>query len=432
MDTQVDIQVDIQVDTPARSSLLRVSCLCVLAYLLMFSYAIARPSVESLFLDAHDAAELPQVWILVAIAALATVAVYNRFSTRHDLVTLYGAVCLISGALMTGLVFAWKAQIPGTSYVLYVWKDIYIVVLVEIFYSFANAVFPIQRARWYYGLFGVFGSLGGISGNLSVGPLAQQVGTDDSLWAVLPALGLSWLLCMVFARVIGARALMREVASGDSRKPPRFSEGLTILRGSSYLLLMLGLIAVVQVAITLIDYQFNGIVESAFPDTDARTGVIGKVYAVVNTGTLLGHALVGPMLRLLAIPGTLLSVPVALAGTVVAFAINPAFGTMAAAKVASKVFDYTIFRAAKELLYIPLSYVEKTQGKAVVDMLTYRVAKGGASLLLLVLAAVVTQSLVTGLTLGAIAVWIGITIAIAVRFRRRVSRDEEMMGREER
>jgi ATP/ADP translocase len=113
----------------------------------------------------------------------------------------------------------------------------------------------------------------------------------------------------------------------------------------------------------------------------------------------------------------------------VAFAINPVFGTMAAAKVASKVFDYTIFRAAKELLYIPLSYVQKTRGKAVVDMLTYRVAKGGASLLLLILAAVVTQALVTGLTLAAIVAWIAITVAIVIRFRRRVSREEEMRGR---
>ena len=423
--------MDPTADTTTRSPLLRVVCLCVLAYLLMFSYAIARPSAESLFLAVHDAAELPRVWILVAFAALGTVAVYNRFSTRHDLVTLYGAVCLISAAILSGLVLAWKAQLPGTSYVLYVWKDIYIVVLVEIFYSFANAVFPIQRARWYYGLFGAFGSIGGVSGNLAVGPLAQRVGTDDSLWAVLPALGLSWLLCMVFARVIGARSLMRQVEGSTDSKPPRLGEGLAVLRGSSYLLLMLGLIAVVQVAITLIDYQFNGIVEASFPGTDERTGVIGKVYAAVNAGTLLGHALVGPMLRLLAVPGTLLAVPVALAATVVAFAVNPAFGTMAAAKVASKVFDYTIFRAAKELLYIPLSYVEKTRGKAVVDMLTYRVAKGGASLLLLLLAAVVTQALVTGLTLAAILIWLTITVAIVIRFRQRVSREEEMRGRDQ-
>jgi len=402
----------------------RVAGLCALAFLVMFSYAIARPSAESLFLDAYDAEDLPMVWILVAAFAVLTVGIYNRFSLRYDLVTLYGAVCAISGGLLVALVFAWKASIPGTAFALYVWKDIYIVVLVEIYYSFANAVFPIQRARWYYGLFGVFGAIGGVAGNLGVGPIAEQIGTDDALWAVLPPMLLSWGLCLVFARLAGARAPMREIAGA----PASFGDGLTVVRRSSYLVLVLCLIGVVQVAITLIDYQYNSILENAYADADVRTGVSGRVYAAVNAGTLIGHACVGPLLRLVAIPGTLLGVPLLLAISVVAFAINPAFGTIAVSKAASKVLDYTIFRAAKELLYIPLSYVEKTKGKAVVDMLTYRVAKGGASLLLLVLAAVVTQALVTGLTLAAIAVWIGLTGAIVVRFRKRVSRAEELQG----
>ena len=404
----------------------RVAGLCSLAFLLMFSYAIARPATESLFLDVYDSADLPRVWIFVALGALVTVAVYNRFSLRYDLVTLYGAVCAISGGLMTLLVLAWKWDVPGTGYALYVWKDIYIVVLVEIFYSFANAIFPIQRARWYYGLFGVFGSLGGIIGNLTVGPLAARFGTDDSLWAVLPALGLAFGVCYVFARLAGARAPMREIED----QPTRFGESLAMLRRSSYLILMLGLVGVVQVAITLIDYQYNSLLEVAYTDTDVRTGVSGRVYAVVNTGTIVAHASVGLILRLLAIPVTLLTVPLLLAGTVVAFAVNPVFGTIAAAKVASKVLDYTIFRAAKELLYIPLSYVEKTQGKAVVDMLTYRVAKGCASLLLLGLAGVATLGVVNGLLGVALVIWIGLTVAIVVRFRRRVSREQELKGRE--
>lgn len=46
------------------------------------------------------------------------------------------------------------------------------------------------------------------------------------------------------------------------------------------------------------------------------------------------------------------------------------------AKSASKIFDYTIFKSSKEILYIPLSYEERTVGKAIVDMFSYRLAKG--------------------------------------------------------
>jgi len=417
-------QVAVMNDERQPGDRIRVTGLCALAFLVMVSYAVARPSTESLFLDAYDAEDLPMVWILVAVFAVVTVGIYNRFSLKYDLVTLFGAVSVISCGLLALLVGAWKASVPGTAYALYVWKDIYVVILVEIYYSFANAVFPIQRARWYYGLFGVFGALGGVTGNLAVGPFAERFGTDDALWAVLPPLLLAWGLCLAFARLAGARAPMREVEEA----PGSVGDGLTVVRRSSYLVLVLCLIGVVQVAITLVDYQYNSILETAYADADVRTGVSGRVYAAVNAGTLIGHASVGPLLRLVAVPGTLLGVPLLLAISVVAFAVNPAFGTIAVSKVASKVLDYTIFRAAKELLYIPLSYVEKTRGKAMVDMLTYRVAKGGASLLLLILAAVVTQALVTGLTLAAIAVWIGLTVAIVVRFRRRVSRSEELQG----
>ena len=405
-------------DRPTRE---RVIGLCVLALLCMLSYAFARPAAESMFLEAHGAESLPKAWVLVALGAAGWVFLYNRFSTRVDLVVLYGAVCLIALAVMAGLIVAWKAGLPGTGYALYVWKDLYIVVLVEIFYSFSNSVFPIARARWFYGLFGLFGAVGGVIGNLGVGALAERVGSADSLWAVAPILALSFVAALVLARRAGLEPLERTEA-------PKFGEGLTVVRRSSYLLLVLLLVGVVQVVITLIDFQWGGVVEAAFDDMDQRTAVIGRVYAAVNAGTIIGHATVGPVLRLLTIPRTLLAVPLLLAGALAGFLVNPIFGAMAAAKVASKVFDYTIFRAAKEMLYIPLSYTERTAGKALVDMATYRVAKGGASLVLLGLGLAATSGWISVINLGLIAVWIGLTWVIVRRFRRLVPRDEELRG----
>ena len=112
-------------DRPTRE---RVIGLCALAFLVMLSYAFARPAAESMFFEAHGADALPKAWVLVALGAAAWVFVYNRFSTRVDLVVLYGAVCLLATASMAALILAWKADVPGAGYALYVWKDLYVVV----------------------------------------------------------------------------------------------------------------------------------------------------------------------------------------------------------------------------------------------------------------------------------------------------------------
>ena len=45
--------------------------------------------------------------------------------------------------------------------------------------------------------------------------------------------------------------------------------------------------------------------------------------------------------------------------------------------------DYSIFRGAKELLYIPLSYDAKYRAKELIDVFAYRFGKGAASLIAL-------------------------------------------------
>jgi ATP/ADP translocase len=119
------------------------------------------------------------------------------------------------------------------------------------------------------------------------------------------------------------------------------------------------------------------------------------------------------MLRLLGVGTVLLLIPGLLGAAVATYAAIPRFAAMASAKVASKAFDYSLFRAAKEILYIPLSHSERTQGKAFVDMCSYRAAKGACSLLLLGLLAWGSADWVLGATLVGIGLW----AAIALRLR---------------
>ncbi len=396
---------------------------CALAFLVLGSYSIARPAVESLFLDRYTSAGLPYVWLAVAFFVTLTVGVYNSFARRVNLPYLFGGCVAVTLGTLVSLLGLHLLGVAHMPFALYVWKDIYVVVMVELFWTYANNTFPTKQARWIYGLFCVMGTLGSMAGNSTIGYLANALGTEHTLWFVLPILGLSVPIFAMVARGEGPPAAQKEAVE----KKSSVREGFDVMRKSPYLILMLLLIIVIQIAINLIDYQYSEILETTYPDKDTRTGIIGQVYFAIDIGALVLQFLSGPILALIGVSRTLLFIPIALGAAVGFFLASPRFITMAIAKVASKCFDYSIFRTAKELLYIPLSYAEKTQGKAIVDIMTYRVAKGTAALLLLGLGALPAllglQTLpllwISLITLALLIAWIAITFLIVSRYNKR-------------
>jgi len=384
----------------------RLFGLAALIFLILASYAIARPATESLFLEVHGSKSLPTAWLLVGLGSLVVVTVYNRFAATTDLVRIFGAVSAISAATLVAILAAMKTDLPGVHWILYLWKDLYIVVLIEIFWSFANCTVPEDRAKWWYGLFCVLGSLGGMAGNLGVGWMAQATSTQQSLWAVVALLGIAGAGGMVLARWAGVQA------DGPKEKPSLL-DGFKVLRSSRSLWLLMALIGTTQIVITLVDYQFSVAVETHYPDADARTAIIGQVYAAIDLASISLQLTTGPIIRLLGLHWVLMAIPGVLGCAVVGFAMVPKFLAIATGKVASKALDYSLFRAAKEILYIPLGHAERTQGKAFVDMMSYRMAKGATSLMLIGLVALGRPDLALGVTIACILLWIWLTAQLS-------------------
>ena len=388
-----------------RTERTRLLGLAALIFVILASYAMARPATESLFLSHYTADHLPWLWILVGAGSLAVVTLYNRFSATTDLVTIFGAVSAISASILALILLGMSDNTPALTWVLYVWKDLYIVVLIEIFWSFANCTVPQDRAKWWYGLFCVLGSLGGMAGNLGVGWIAQTSSTLSSLWTVVGLLALSGVGAWMLARWTGIR--------GTASTPKRsLLDGFHVLKSSRFLWLLMALIGTSQVVITLIDYQFTTAVAANFPDEAERTAVFGRVYAAIDMVAINLHLSTGPNIRLLGVAVVLMAIPGLLGVSVMGFALVPKFGAIAVGKVASKAFDYSLFRAAKEILYIPLSHPERTQGKAFVDMMAYRMAKAGTSALLLALLALGQPQLALAVTIACLLLWIWLTLQL--------------------
>jgi ATP:ADP antiporter, AAA family len=396
--------------------------LFAMGFLVLASYEISRATIESLFEGAHGPESVPLAWLVVAPSVLVTVLVYNRIIARTRLLPFFVGALIATLVVLLALLALYALDVPGVYYGLYVWKDIYIVVLIEMFWTFANSLFKVREARWLYGLFLVAGSGGAIAGGLSVGWLAKAYGSAGALGAVFPVLGLCIVVCL------GLRRMIPPIRPPDKTSPP-LGDSLKVLRGSAYLVLMLLLVVAVQIAINLVDYEYKLYLNEAFVDMDAKTAFRGQVNSAINLIALFLQLGSGPLLTALGVPRVLMGIPVLLMLALGAFAAAPRLATVAVAKVTSKALDYSLFRAAKEILYIPLSHAEKTRGKAIIDIMVYRMAKAGAALLILGLGVAKLGWVVTGATFGVVGGWIALTWLIVRRYKAvTVASDDDTSG----
>jgi AAA family ATP:ADP antiporter len=353
--------------------------LCGLAFATMVSYAVAGSAAQSLFLSAFGTEALPYAWLGVAVASIVATSWINSLSERFDIAQLFAIGCRASALSLTGILLLSLVAPAAAAFFLYVWKDVYIIVLVELFWTLANIVFGMHSASRAYGLFCAAGSLGGVAGALAIGQGARWLGTQNSLWTLLPLLAtIGW----------GCGRLVRHapIPSPKGRGNLGLVHALRTLRQSTVLPALMLLVVSAQGWLTLLDFRYSAAVLLLEPGAEGRTALIANVNALINAISFPLQMATGPILRLLGGPLTLCVLPAAASLSLAGIGLSQgAPMVVCAAQVAGKSLDYSLFRAAKEMVYIPLGYAEKTQGKALIDILAYRAVKGLISATLLVL-----------------------------------------------
>lgn len=343
---------------------------------LLCGYELIRSASTSLFIGAHGAGRLP--YAMVAGTALTIVLLYGY----GRLLTLTGPrrtllfASLLSGVAIVVLYPATRCgcvAIPTAAYAL---REAYIVILVEQYWSFINSVFRERQAKRLTGLICGIASLGAVVGGYATRWLADgggrwQMGTD----ALLLLAGCSLLpaaLCSDLAyRIVG------EPDHPVRPDAPREALALRLFAESSVLRRIGLLILLTQVVSTALDLAFFGVVEHALPLKDARTAFIGQFYGRLNlVAAVLQFVAVPVLLSLVPLHRLHAAIPLLHIGAAVALLANPSLLTAGLAFMAFKALDYSLFRAGKELFYMPLSFDSRYRAKEVIDAFGYRAAKG--------------------------------------------------------
>jgi ATP:ADP antiporter, AAA family len=321
--------------------------------------------------------------------------------------------------MFTGLRIAIGAGVPYSVFALYVLMETYIVVLVESFWTIANLRYQLKSARVAYGLFLVCGSIGAMGAELLQPTLAHAIGTAQILWFVGPILVVCGVWC---SQLEPARSVAPAAPAKPAQpSPPSVSRrrGWAIVLQSRYLWLLVLIVAAAQILINLADYMLVASFEVTYPGEafrDARTGAFATVYATINGAAIALQLLTAPLVGAFGVMRIFIAIPALVGLAMVGASVVPRAFMTSIAFVAAKVFDYSLFRATKEMLYLPLETTAKTVGKSIVDMGTYRAAKAGASLLLLALVPFGT-AVVAAVAVALAVVWIVCAIAISPRYR---------------
>lgn len=382
-------------------------------FLIFFSYPLMRSTTTSLLLTTLGVKASPYAWIYSVLALSLFVSLLNGFQKRHKPQVLYNFLSFGTVSLFIGLYFAHITFGDLWTYPLYVLKEVYIVLLVHSVLGHLNSSINEQVAKVIYGPLGAIGSTGGILGGLVTSTLVKDLGLYVLFFIGVTFIGIT---SFFFTKTSNQNVHLKE----SKEKYPLDS----IKDIKAFVFLIAGIVLLSQFVINIGNYQFNTFLEQAFKDSISKTEFLGKVYASINSFSLVAQVVLLPFLfRFVPNFFTHLSIPL-IYGLVffVPFAFSgEGLMPMAITFIVFKGLDYSLFGAAKELLYYALSDIQKYGAKYVADMITYRFAKGMISLILIK----IPTNLINSLLGVCLVAWIFCLIPLFIQYRKYHDRLEE-------
>lgn len=402
-------------------------------FLLTASAYIIIPVKISLYLEWLSFEKLPYAYLLTAVLIGFVVSLNAKLlrSLKREQYITYSLVFFMANLLIFWFLF--KTEWKWLSMIFWFWEDIFLGTSVTQYWILVNDFYTPRQTKRLIGFLVSGGLLGGIAGSLIASVLANILGTENLL-----------LVCPVI--LIGSLVIVRVLhrqpekdrkeespttRTKDKKKKPSagFVENLQMFKNNRHLLLLCGIVAFGIIVATMIDFQFNSIVDSTFQEQDARTAFLGTFFTVLLIFSYLLHVFTtNRILKNFGLRTALLIAPFFLIlGSVAIFALPVLVHIYWAVfiKGADRSLAHSLNQSVRELLYIPIPPEIKYKSKVFIDMFVSKFAKGiGAVFLLIVLTIFhFTYIQISYLTLFFIAAWVGCNLLITKEYVNIVKRN---------
>ncbi len=362
----------------------KVAILAMSLFLVIVCYSIVKPVRGALVVSDLGAASLPQVWIASSIVTGLLVMAYSKLLDYFNKPQVLLITSAFFGLTLLGIRLGMESPRPWLSGAFYVWGEVFSVMMVEQVWGLAADSFTTAQAKRCYGLITAGSVIGGVVGSALVLVILKYTGTRNLIYVCIA--------CLV-PLVAGAFFLKDGESQGGGKPEAQPAstgalEGFRFIAGSRYLGLIALLVLLNQVVSNLIDFQSNAVAEALIPGMDERTHFFGQIYMAVSVLSLVfSTAVAGPVMSRWGVPATLLVLPLGNWLGAAFSAVTASAASAAVLRVLDKSLNYSMQRASKEVLYIPVDPLVRAKAKSVIDMFVYRVSKLVGTLILLPLGA---------------------------------------------
>ena len=341
-------------------------------------YEFIRSGAESIFIAEFGARAKVYAMCFVPLMMGILIYLYGR------LLSAFGGARAMAGSMLASIAvfvlsfFALKTGFKAVAFFLYVFKESYVVIIAEQYWSFINSTLRDEEGKVFNGPVAGLGALGSLIGGYIVSRYAAVLHTEPFILlcalVMLPAMALFWM-----AYACAGEPKPKDDEAGGSKGHLH----LSILKENRTVLYIALIIFATQVVATVLDLNFARLVQDALPDKDLRTAYLGGFWMRVNIFSFSMQFLLTPLLlRYIRIRYIQVAIPAVHLAACALLLVYPQLGVAALAFLLFKGMDYSIFRASKETLYIPFSYDTRYRAKQVADAFSYRFSKGFTALIL--------------------------------------------------
>ena len=343
---------------------------------LVAGYEFIRSASESLLIHHYGVANKPYAMALVPFMMALLIYGYGRLLSLFGSKKAFLISISISMFLFVIFFIGLKNGYRPFAFLLYLFKEAYIVILIEQIWSFINSTLKSDEAKLYNGPITGMAAFGPIMAGYLIARYAVRFSTENFILVatvmMIPTLIFAW---------IAYNKAGEPVPSKDETGGVKGHTGLHILRENKTIMYIALVVFLTQIVSALMDLRFSQLVQDSIIGKDLRTAYFGGFWMKVNIVAFAMQFLITPILmKRVSIRVIQVAIPLIHCVNFIILFVYPQLAFAAFAFLTFKSVDYSIFRASKETLYIPFSFDTRYRAKQIADAFTYRFSKGFTAL----------------------------------------------------